>query len=576
MADTVIPAPRGLLLDGVPNAAASGRTGGPPALTGCCGGGGSRGSFEMVRSIPYGLVMSGGGHDGAGDDGAGGERQGPDDAPDSAPDEVEHWPGLESLPPVPPIEYPPSRPFRRRVKPTPTIRPAALPTSPSYSTAPSGTGPRWPWIAGILLAVLLLVLVPAVFLLGQERETQARAASSTTTTTTTSRPRPSSSTSSSTVPSSTPPSTTSTTTSTLPPVTVPPDPPLTEAIAETSGFVATHRGLSFGEPIVGVRLPDEEFEQRLRELYLSDPKAIEAEADMLKLQGIIAPDADYVKQFLETTPKQTLAYYRFETKQMLLRGTPGSPIGAATKTILVHELTHAVDDHAFDFAARDYGDPTKELLFGFEALVEGDAERIEHQWSQAQGLTPSAIASEGYSDVVSSRMAVKYELGEKLVDDIMARGGQAELDRDFNDPPSTSEQVMHPDKYAAREPAASVPAPTAEGAIAWTGGIGEYTTGQMLGTAVTTSEANRAAAGWGGDQAVVWVQRQRDGGLTCLRISYVMDSPRELDELESAFATWAKQQPNRTARRRDDAVVVTMCAKVPPPPASYGGRPRKE
>lgn len=297
---------------------------------------------------------------------------------------------------------------------------------------------------------------------------------------------------------------------------------------------------------------------------------------MLKLQGIIAPDTDYVKQFLETTPKQTLAYYRFETKQVLLRGTPGSPISAATKTILVHELTHAVDDHAFDLGARDYGDSTNELLFGFEALVEGDAQRIEHQWARDQGLSPSAIEAAGYSDVVSSRMAAKYELGEKLVDDIMGRGGQPELDKDFNDPPSTSEQVMHPDKYATREPAASVPAPTAEGAIAWTGGIGEYTTGQMLGTAVTTAEANRAAAGWGGDQAVVWVQRPREGGLTCLRINYVMDSPDNRNELETAFATWANQQPDRTIRRHGDEVVVTVCAKVPPPPASYGGRSRKE
>ena len=299
-------------------------------------------------------------------------------------------------------------------------------------------------------------------------------------------------------------------------------------------------------------------------------------AGQAKLQGLIAPDLDYVKEVLDTTPKLTGGYYRFATKQILLRGTPGKPVPAATLVTLAHELTHALGDQRFDFGSRRYGDPADELRFGFDALVEGDAERIEHAWAREHGLDPSVVAAGNYGDVVESRLAAKYELGEKLVDDIVARGGQAELDKDFDDPPSTSEQVMHPEKYAAREPAPDGPDPQAEGAVAWTGVTGEYTTGQMLMTAVAESDANRAAAGWGGDKSVIWVQRPLEGGLTCLRISYVMDSPADLDELEKAYARWAAKAAKRAARRRGDALLVTVCAKVPPPPAGFGREGRSK
>lgn len=488
-------------------------------------------------------------------------------------DEARHWPGLESLPPEPPVEYPPARPFRRRRRPDPEIRmPAADP--PAADATPAPEPRRWPWRVTIAAALVLLLLVPALFLLGRRQDEAARAASPTTTTTSARGGGASSSTTTSSIagapPTPSTPSTSSSTTSTLPPIVVPPDPPLAEAMTEVSAFVAAHRGLVFGDPIVAVRLPDAEFEQRLRELYLDDPKAIEAEGNMLKLQGLIAPDADYVKEFLATTPKLTGGYYQFATKQILLRGMPGTPVADGAKVVLAHELTHALGDQRFDFGGRRYGDPTNELRFGFDALMEGDAERIEHAWAREHGLDPSEITAGSYRDVVGSRMAVKYELGEKLVDDIVARGGQAELDKDFDDPPSTSEQVMHPEKYAEREPAAEAPDPPAEGAVAWTGVTGEYTTGQMLLTAVTDRDANRTAAGWGGDKAVIWVQRPLEGGLTCLRTSYVMDSPDDLAEMENAFALWAAKVHGRSARRRDDSLLVTVCAKVPPPPADFG------
>ena len=47
--------------------------------------------------------------------------------------------------------------------------------------------------------------------------------------------------------------------------------------------------------------------------------------------------------------------------------------------------------------------------------------------------------------------------------------------------------------------------------------------------------AVRAAKGWGGDRYVAW----RDGDRSCVRMDFVMDSPKETDELVKSLREWA-------------------------------------
>lgn len=490
----------------------------------------------------------------------------------AAGDDLASWPGLESLPPSPPVEYPPPRPFRRtRVR----HPPAALPPPGAVGVASAADGPAVPPgstrrrtgpITLVAAVVAFVVLASAALVVGRDQvdqdEAAATAASTTTTidqaSTSTTAPDPTS------APS---------TTSTLAPLEVPPDPPLAEAIAEVSVFVADNRGLAFAGPVDAIRLPDAEFEQRLRERAMADALAIEAEGNMLKLLGLVDPDVDYLALYLATVPAMIGAYFDPESSRIVARGEPGTPVGAELRVTLAHELTHALDFERFDLASRSYADPDTEQQFGLDALIEGDAMRIEHLWAQAHGEVPATVMAGEDGDFLSSRIAVTYELGEKLVDDIVARGGLAALDAAFDDPPTTSEQIMHPEKYAAREVGLPIEAPTADGDPLWTGVTGEYTTGQMLRSAVGPEVADRAAAGWGNDRGVLWLQPPSEGGLTCRRIAYTMDGPADLAELDDAFASWARAAPHRTALLQTDRLVVTMCDDVPPPPVDFGRAP---
>jgi hypothetical protein len=273
-----------------------------------------------------------------------------------------------------------------------------------------------------------------------------------------------------------------------------------------------------------------------------------------------------VADYLDEYPTLVGAYFDPATKGVVVRGEAGTPVNPDLQLALAHELTHALDYQTFDLSNRVYPDPATEQQFGLEVLKEGDAQRIEGLWADAHSLVLGDGGGQ-YGDVIATRFAATYELGEALVDDIVARGGQAQLNRDFDDPPMTSEQIMHPEKYAVREAPVPLDEPVADGDAIWRGVTGEYTTGQMLASENPPDVASRAAAGWGNDKGVMWVQRPDEGGLTCLRIAYVMDTPADVAELEDAFARWVEAGPDRTAFREADTIVVTSCAPVPPPPS---------
>jgi hypothetical protein len=120
--------------------------------------------------------------------------------------------------------------------------------------------------------------------------------------------------------------------------------------------------------------------------------------------------------------------------------------------VLVHELTHALDDQWFKLDRSDqYKDAKNEIAFGFKVPFEGDAVHVANQYvrtlpaaeqagelqGQPGGGVPGLDPNSG-SNPITQSLAAPYPFGEALVTDIMAHGGLDELNKDFNDPPVTS------------------------------------------------------------------------------------------------------------------------------------------
>src|SRR5690606_37367948 len=124
----------------------------------------------------------------------------------------------------------------------------------------------------------------------------------------------------------------------------------------------------------------------------------------------------------------------------------------------------------------------------------------------------------------------------------------------FEDPPLTTEQVLHPEKFAAREAALSVTLPDLTAALGagWTSadenGFGElFVRAWMQGIGVPTSEARPAAAGWGGDAMEVFTG---SGDQLALGSFIAWDEPdQDVDEFAAALTS--ALDANRAFERTD-------------------------
>jgi len=255
-----------------------------------------------------------------------------------------------------------------------------------------------------------------------------------------------------------------------------------------------------------------------------------------------------------------------------VRGTEASPY---VRTVIAHELTHALDDQHFELHRPELDDAPDEASFGFTGLVEGNASTVETAYRE-EVLTPDeqdlasaeefAIGADidftAIPLVLLESLTAPYVLGPTLIDAILDDGGQERLDASFVTPPTTSEGVLDPDTFLDGEATLLVPPPTADGPE-----IDRHVLGAM-GLAQITGEATfilsgivdlpDGVAGWGGDQYVAWT----DGDRVCLRANLVGDTPDDTAEIAEVLEDFAASPPfdvEATVEATADLVTLTSC-----------------
>lgn len=131
--------------------------------------------------------------------------------------------------------------------------------------------------------------------------------------------------------------------------------------------------------------------------------------------------------------------------------------------VLVHELTHAVQDQYFDLEAGYRDAATLDERNGWLGLLEGDANFVASRYQERCGETWQCVAAPDANDTTSADFNVgiylggynPYSDGPALVADLRNRSGGtwSAVDDAFEDPPRSAEQVIHPERYPAERPA---------------------------------------------------------------------------------------------------------------------------
>ena len=336
-----------------------------------------------------------------------------------------------------------------------------------------------------------------------------------------------------------------------PPATTP-APQGTEAVATAvptlQAFVERERGLDFKRPVEVTLLDDRPFQARLAETEDEELDEVRDAEAVLRAMGLLDAGVDLAEAVRRFSAGAVLGFYDTESKELVVRGAEATPF---VRTILVHELTHALEDQHFDLDRSDLGD---EAFLGFQALAEGSAVRIEDRYRaslsrpdreslEREERAQGAGVPFDVPEVVQALFSFPYAFGPDLVQAVVRSGGQARLDGAFADPPASSEQVLDPRRYLDGDDPRPVAVPAAGGPAFDDGEIGELFLALMLDAELSARQAQAAARGWGGDRYVAWT----DGERTCVRMEFVMDTEDDTADLAEALARWADERGGRAA-----------------------------
>jgi hypothetical protein len=226
------------------------------------------------------------------------------------------------------------------------------------------------------------------------------------------------------------------------------------------------------------------------------------------------------------------------------------------KATLAHELTHIMQDKQVNISrARRTFDGEKARV----ALIEGDAaftaEFFRNQTeifatSSARALNeqfyPILLGNPLLSRVhlsvpesVQSLNYFPYKYGLEFIRALHKTGGWDVVNQAYANPPNSTEQILHPEKYLAGEgtqEVASVNVTDASWSRTDTEMYGEYFLAVMLAKWIPQREADNAAAGWGGDK---FESYERDNeSLFVWNITW--DSALDAVEFDSAFKKMVK------------------------------------
>ncbi len=255
----------------------------------------------------------------------------------------------------------------------------------------------------------------------------------------------------------------------------------------------------------------------------SPPEYVAAYDRLLTRLGLLPPDDDLAEVYVELLSSQVLGLYDEETDRLyVVAGDEG--IGATEKVTLAHEIAHAIQDQYFDLGsvlpeARDDGD----RALGARTLVEGDASAVMALWMVAN-LTPTeqlelledaqdpeqVALLEGTPAILRDPLTFQYEQGLTFALGLQRSGGWADVDAAFSNPPASTEQIIHPEKYAADEAPVEVDLPAdlaARLGAGWTlaledtfGELQLRTWLQTAGDREPDASPDATAEDWGGDR----------------------------------------------------------------------------
>lgn len=341
------------------------------------------------------------------------------------------------------------------------------------------------------------------------------------------------------------------------------------AVAEgIQGQIEVLRGLEFQRP-VRIELADHaQFLAYARRTLEADggKERMQREEEVMKLLGLVPGDLDLLAVTSEVLAEQVGGFYDPATETFYVMANVQPDLA---RVVIAHEFTHALDDqhHDLDGTARSL-EGNADAAAAYHAVIEGSGMELMFEWArrhmapaelarmaQAQAEVPSDAIGSAPPVVWKPLVAVYYQgqafLRRQRKPNLLGAGARmGDVDRALQNPPRSTEQVIHPLKYWSPDHE-DEPRPLAiegvpEGAtLRYENTLGELHAAMIttpfeergglrvdMGSVLGLRFTNAAATGWGGDRYAL-VEKE---GARVLVWETCWDTVEDADEFAAAMA----------------------------------------
>ncbi len=301
--------------------------------------------------------------------------------------------------------------------------------------------------------------------------------------------------------------------------------------------------------------------ERVHEDYSEND--LQAEEKVLRKLGLIPASINYKEFVLKLLTEQVGGYYDPDKKTLYIAAWLTAD---EQKPVLVHELTHALQDQHFD-VGRILKENRKlrndDRTLAHQAVLEGDGmvvmlqyllEPIKRHFSQLPDL---AFIMQAQMASMQSQYAVfknappylresllfPYGYGAAFLQKAWLKNPSWEaVNKIYSDLPASTEQIIHPEKYLnERDNPKSVPHddPAARIGKGWKityrNVLGEFSLSLLLDLHLTEERARRSVSGWGGDQVSLLENAE---GKNAVFVNTVWDTPEDAEKFYLAIQDW--------------------------------------
>jgi hypothetical protein len=316
-------------------------------------------------------------------------------------------------------------------------------------------------------------------------------------------------------------------------------------------------------------------------------RQIAAEAIALKRWGVLPADADYGAMLVDVLTEQIAGYYDHDKRTLFIAAhDPAEVADGDAETaewgdmLLAHEIDHALCDQTFDLGKlTKLPDDEGDAETARRALIEGDgmALMIEYllaekgkaaPWSDPEvaRMIEHSMEANGPGGAqlgaaplwVREGLIFPYRAGLSFVASIRHRHPWSSVDAAYRRPPRSTEQILHPEAYAADERpikiTAATPAALSGFRTVWTDTWGEEKWATFLRVhGVADPAAITAAAGWGGDRVAVYAREGDDAPAHAIGVARLAwDTEADAREATEALVRALDDFAGAAAERNDD------------------------